>query len=368
MGGRPATADSQPAASTVPTGPGSAVPRNNSVALKIDWHDEKLSVSAERMPLSLILQEVIRRVGRTRIDVQGLSQLQERASMSFDGVPLREALQRLLSRADYAMQPTTLKNGVVAYRVTVYRDRTSEGGIVQVAENTTAGNAAPPESAMTKARREELNALRDALQDADPEVRAAALEAINAESEATDEETTEAPPASSDDGNSRMRSLQLMMQSASDPHTIESSLANALQDPDPSVRSFAAQALATQSGPQITTDLTQAAHDPDPSVRLAALQGLAQSAGGAQVLQQAVSDPDASVRAAAQALMQQQGITPNSGQPTPVSSGTSANSPPAAPGSTASTNPKPGSPSQTQAPTAPSAPSQNQNVNDAPSH
>jgi hypothetical protein len=71
------------------------------VSLKIEWKNQRLSVKAERVPLSMVLREVIR---KTRIQIQGLDQLQgNMVSARFSTLPLDDALKRLLVNVNYAL-------------------------------------------------------------------------------------------------------------------------------------------------------------------------------------------------------------------------------------------------------------------------
>lgn len=67
-------------------------PTSAQAALSVEWQKGRLSVSAERAPLSQILQEVARRTG---MEIHGLEGLQEQVSVRFTELPLHEGLQRL---------------------------------------------------------------------------------------------------------------------------------------------------------------------------------------------------------------------------------------------------------------------------------
>jgi hypothetical protein len=71
------------------------------VSLRIQWKNQLISVKVERVPLSLVLREVVR---QTHIQIQGLDQLQDKmVSARFSGLPLDDALKRLLVNANYAL-------------------------------------------------------------------------------------------------------------------------------------------------------------------------------------------------------------------------------------------------------------------------
>jgi hypothetical protein len=69
------------------------LPASAEQGLTVEWRGESLSVSAVRVPLSRILEEVARRTG---LEIRGLRELSEEVSVRFSRLPLREALDRLL--------------------------------------------------------------------------------------------------------------------------------------------------------------------------------------------------------------------------------------------------------------------------------
>lgn len=60
--------------------------------LQVEWKEGRLSVSAEKVPLAQILQEVARQTG---MEIRGLEGLQEPVSVRFARLPLHEGLQKL---------------------------------------------------------------------------------------------------------------------------------------------------------------------------------------------------------------------------------------------------------------------------------
>jgi hypothetical protein len=71
-------------------------------SLKVEWHDGRLSVDAERMPLSSVLKEISR---RTALEFSGIGPevLQEEVSVIFTQLPLRDGVRRLLGQLNYAI-------------------------------------------------------------------------------------------------------------------------------------------------------------------------------------------------------------------------------------------------------------------------
>ena len=99
----------------------------------------------------------------------------------------------------------------------------------------------------------------------------------------------------------RMRSIQALTYSnPEDPATLDQRVtmfAEALKDPDPRVRTFAANALraAGQAGAQAAPALIEALDDPDPYVRQGAVEALG-AMKSLEGLRQALDSPDWSVR------------------------------------------------------------------------
>lgn len=65
---------------------------------KVEWAEERLSVIAERIPLSQILREV---ASQTGMEVRGFEGLEEKVSVRFSDLSLREGLQKLLAHVNY---------------------------------------------------------------------------------------------------------------------------------------------------------------------------------------------------------------------------------------------------------------------------
>jgi hypothetical protein len=78
--------------------------------LIVEWKGERLSVVAERTPLSHVLQEVAKQTG---IEFRGLEVLQENVSLNFERLPLLEGLRRLLAPANYVIIEKRSSQGAV---------------------------------------------------------------------------------------------------------------------------------------------------------------------------------------------------------------------------------------------------------------
>jgi hypothetical protein len=79
-------------------------------SLKVEWKGDRLSVLAERAPLSQVLQEVARQTG---IEFRGLDLLQENVSLNFSHLSLHESLRRLLSPANYVIIEKRSSQGAI---------------------------------------------------------------------------------------------------------------------------------------------------------------------------------------------------------------------------------------------------------------
>ena len=69
-------------------------------AVKVEWRQGHLSVTAENVPLSEILRAV---VSKTGIEVVELEALEEEVSVQVSDLTLHEGLQKLLARVNYVL-------------------------------------------------------------------------------------------------------------------------------------------------------------------------------------------------------------------------------------------------------------------------
>ena len=68
--------------------------------LTVEWKDGHLSVHAEKVPLSQVLQEI---ASQTGVEVQRLEGLDEEVSLHFSALSLRAGLQQLLAQWNYLL-------------------------------------------------------------------------------------------------------------------------------------------------------------------------------------------------------------------------------------------------------------------------
>jgi len=294
--------------------------------LVVEWKAQRLSVSAERAPLAQVLQEVARQTG---IEVDGLQGLQQRVSVRFANLPLRDGLAKLLAHQDYAMlgDPSSAQGGEPVTLVILGRpassavaeeQRTETDGARTVDQVALSG-AAPtaPESAplaeqdpaeraaavYALANEGDLDAVRKALLDPDPGVQAIALQAL-AERDPREAARMAVDASRSDDLSRRLTGLFALGQL--DDSIAVPALEHALADADEGVREYAVQSLRGQSSPEATSVLSRALQDPSPAIRMLALEALAYRGGdGRAYLRSAMQSQDSLLRARAAQLLQQ---------------------------------------------------------------
>ena len=148
-----------------------------------------------------------------------------------------------------------------------------------------------------------LDALAKAVQSSDPIVQAQAFDEMSKlnPQAALDSLNND---LKSDEPTVRLQALQLLDQSEqADNDAVVSSMGQALNADDTSIKDYAIQALARRGGSQEMDLLRQAMGDPDPGVRLMVLESVGQQTEALPLLQQAVNDSDPSVSAAANQLL-----------------------------------------------------------------
>lgn len=91
--------------------------------LTVEWKKERLSVVAEQVPLARILQEIAHRTG---LKIQGHEALQSEVSVRFSGLPLGEALDRLLVHTNYlTVEEPSSQGGTRPVLALVLREKTA---------------------------------------------------------------------------------------------------------------------------------------------------------------------------------------------------------------------------------------------------
>ncbi len=280
--------------------------------LRVQWKAGKLSLDAERAPLSEVLGAVSRATG---IRVSGAQGLSNRVSAHFTEMNLLPALRQLLARVDHVVAAgPEASSPAQGTRVIIFL-RAAEGGppTSVVPAETSAQEAAEavlqqseailheePEGDPPVSQLEALQAAADEVADGGPSMSLdagetdapEAPEAVRQQSEAT---LHEEPPADPQEG------LRAALQAAATDGDWDS-VRNFLQDADPTIQSAAFQALAAQDKPVAVEELWAHVQDTSQPTRLQALALLVQNSGAdeqtvTEALGEALHDPDPALNA-----------------------------------------------------------------------
>jgi hypothetical protein len=292
--------------------------------LTVTYHEGRLSVRAEHMPLVRIIQEVARQTG---LEVRALSSLRQEVSVTFTALPLLDGLRRLLTRVNYLLLFERSPQGSIQPTQALVFGR----------EATPSLGHLPREAPRPSRKRGTSEALRQAMADGDPSVRRWAVERLG---ERGDVQAVPHLLAALDDANPGVRqgalaslsqygeialeplqvllqreqdltvrivALQVLGQVGREDKETAALLHQMLKDPDPRIRAAVVEALGSVGGLRATDALHDAARDGDPEVRLAALQALSQSihdAAAQATVGQHLDDADETVRDVAAALLE----------------------------------------------------------------
>lgn len=296
----------------------------------VEWEAGRLSVRAEKTPLHHLLQEVARRTG---LRLRGTEALRQEVWVGFSGLPLRQALQRLLAGVSHVLIEEPAPDGATRSTLAVLGGRERAGR--QPAGMTPAEDARllddepsgqKMEAALTDAdpatRRWAVewlpqigdqwafHHLLEALNDDDAGVREAALGGLGQYGLAALDPTLmllqrEASP------EVRVAALGVLGQVGGEK--VAGILRDMLRDPDPRIRTAAVEAMASAGGPLAAETLKAAAADQDADVRTAALAALGIHGDPERALQEALVDGDEEAQAVAAELAGTLG--PGAGRP-----------------------------------------------------
>ena len=278
--------------------------------LTVGWRDKQLSVSAEKVPLAQILQEVARQTG---LEIQGLEGLEEEVSLHFSALSLRAGLQQLLAQWNYLLcERPMFQEGTQPILVIVAGRRATASTEMAAGE----GGTPPAETLVVEedveARLTALHAfaaqgneaaLRQAVSDPEQAIQETAFTLLGWQN--PEEAATLAVAAAQDaDPTRRLTGLQALGQ-LDGPLAVQA-LGEALTSDDVGMREYAVQGLMSQTTPEATRLLSQALEDQDPAIRLLALETLApREAEGREVLNAALHSGDTLVRVRARELLEQ---------------------------------------------------------------
>lgn len=294
--------------------------------LRVEWKAGRLTLDAEGIPLSEVVDAIAR---QARLTVEGADRLHGSVSTSLSSVTLGEAFQSLLFDAYYLLQDCSGGQGCQT-ELFIFGQAGSLNGRSLAAprgtkprsqmpqqDGTVTAPVASPEvtyfatevekklaALQSAAALGDKEALREALKDPDVNVQSTAFEDLatwdpQGAVEAILSETK------SDRPESRIRALQLLDHAGPvQDETVLSALANALRDEDASVKRYSIQALASR-GESAMAYLERAFNDSDPSIRLIVVQSVAQQKEGLALIRRALLDSDQSVRDTAAVILKQ---------------------------------------------------------------
>lgn len=315
-----APAQNQPAPPAQKATTDNATTQNKASAPTVEWKSARLSVHAEKAPLAELLRKV---ADITGTDIQGIANAQGQITVQFSGLTLSEGLEKLLPDYDYALSEgdASAPGGAPAHLIILesMAARDKQAVIAKTEDSAASTSASPAEpqdpqineeeqarklqEIQTAAQNQDVQTLLAYIQDPDPVVQSAALDAVSPidQSAAADALLT---AAKSDRTPVALGALTLLNQSeVADEPVVLGALSDALNNKSTAVRTFAVQALAGR-GKEAVDALERALKDSDPSVRMAVVQGVGQNRWGIPLLREALSDKDESVRKTAALLLQ----------------------------------------------------------------
>lgn len=296
--------------------------------LRVKWETGKLSLDAEGVPLSDVLQAVSHQTG---IEVTGAQGLSDRVFAHFARIDLGQALQELLTHVDYAILRAPSGSASCQRTRVVIFERAADSGLARspVKGERNAQTAPSPVKAKTDAptgpgtdteeakrlaiaaatdvKRGDRAALRKYLRDPDPAVQTAAFDVLVTQNKGAGIADLLAEVKNADDQPAiRLQALQLLEHSGdADEQTVMAALRDLLKDPDPALSTAAVQTLATSGKAEAMDALKEGLKSANPSTRLMIIGSVAQTEAGLPLLREAVSDPDGMVSSAAETLLQQ---------------------------------------------------------------
>jgi HEAT repeats len=282
-------------------------PQNQPLAqpsLKVEFAGNKLTVSADRMPLSQVLREVGQRTGLDIRDVQDASGL---VSVQFSGASVAQGVQELLGGINYAVIGSLASAQEIRQARVVVLSATSTDNL-DVGSPLGAPHRSPLQpagaSVHSPATQAGRNIWRAELMSSDPAQQDRGLSEIN---KLDPKEAFDAlqDVLTNGEGVARLRALQFMDQDGSlDENQVVGALREALNDQDSSLRDYSIQALGRQNSPEALDALRQQFESGDAAMRLSVLEAVSQRSDAKSLIQQASNDPDQGVRSMANELLQ----------------------------------------------------------------
>ena len=253
---------------------GAAFADPGQLAARVQWHQGRLSIDADGVPLKDLLAAI---ASTTSVEMRGLAHLESAVSLHISNVTLRGGLDAALARTNYAIVEQPSARDRETHMVVIVIGHKSDSGdkasgnAKVVAQDEPSAAADPYQAVERFAVNGNMRALRDAVASADPTIRALAMQRLGRE----------------------------------DPVEGRRAAIAAAKSEEPMQRVFAAQVLGGLDSPESTETLGAALADPDSGVRQAAVVGLLGQTSPAafQFLLHALQDDDESVRRLARELL-----------------------------------------------------------------
>jgi len=246
---------------------GAAFADPGQLAARVQWHQGRLSIDADGVPLKDLLAAI---ASTTSVEMRGLAHLESAVSLHISNVTLRGGLDAALARTNYALVEQPSARDRETHMVVIVIGHKSDSGdkasgsAKVVAQDEPSAAADPYQAVERFAVNGNMRALRDAVASADPTIRALAMQRLGRE----------------------------------DPVEGRRAAIAAAKSEEPMQRVFAAHVLGGLDSPESTETLGAALADPDSGVRQAAVVGLLGQTSPAafQFLLHALQDDDESIR------------------------------------------------------------------------
>lgn len=244
-------------------------------AVVVEWSDRLLSVHAENVRLSMVLQKVARHAG---VELRITGPFDQEMSADFSRLSLETALRRLLVGLNYIIvekAPTGGRVRSIVVMIAGSRGTAPREASLVTAESTLVG-VDSEEDRLAKlevaAERGDVEELRTATADRNDEIRQRAFDLLVGREPALAARLA-STAARSGGITERLTALQVLGRLDS-PLSVES-IRDALRDGDQGVRECAVEALARQTSDDATSLLREVLADRAPSIRVLALEALA---------------------------------------------------------------------------------------------
>jgi hypothetical protein len=280
-------------------------PDSYALSSPIQFQQGYLRVRLHHAPWNQVANEIERQTG---IAIQVKGPLAGTVTQTFDALPLEQALRRLFRDAHlvvfYAPAP---RDGRMETRVShVWLIPKASPAVntpitdAPIFVDTQAENTYEPDDRQAALQaftvQGDLKGLQQALVDPDQHVQAMAFDLLRGwGTQGVIEGLLRA--TASNEPSTRVRALTLLRETGLEQEgLVLSAYAQALTDPDVTVKTYALHALAERGGADALNALRQALQDPDTSIRMMVIENVARTREGRSLLQEALSNDDPDIR------------------------------------------------------------------------